>query len=200
MYAVIATGGKQYRVAEGDVVRIEKLTAEPGAAVEFDKVLVVGEGSGVKVGTPYVVGRQGHRHRAGARQGRQGTDRQVPPPQALPASGHAPAAVYRSQDHRHPGRLSPGRKESFHGTQESRRQYQERPRFAEQAPRAQEVRRRAGAGRQHPRPSARHRCIGPATTSASAPITRCSRCRTASCGIKRKGVGQRVHVSVDPQG
>ncbi|HLB85620.1 MAG TPA: 50S ribosomal protein L21, partial [Steroidobacteraceae bacterium] len=47
MYAVIATGGKQYRVAEGDVVRIEKLVAEPGAAVEFDKVLVVGEGSGV---------------------------------------------------------------------------------------------------------------------------------------------------------
>src|SRR5687768_9678523 len=56
MYAVIATGGKQYRVAEGDVVRIEKLVAEPGAAVEFDKVLVVGEGSGVKVGTPYVSG------------------------------------------------------------------------------------------------------------------------------------------------
>jgi large subunit ribosomal protein L21 len=56
MYAVIATGGKQYRVAEGDVVRIEKLVAEPGAAVEFDKVLVVGEGEGVKVGTPHVPG------------------------------------------------------------------------------------------------------------------------------------------------
>jgi len=56
MYAVIATGGKQYRVAEGDVVRIEKLVAEPGAAVEFDKVLVVGEGEGVKVGTPHVSG------------------------------------------------------------------------------------------------------------------------------------------------
>ena len=56
MYAVIATGGKQYRVAEGDVVRIEKLTAEPGAAVEFDKVLVVGEGEGVKVGAPHVSG------------------------------------------------------------------------------------------------------------------------------------------------
>ena len=45
MYAVIATGGKQYRVAEGDVVRLEKLLAEPGAAVEFDKVLVVGQGA-----------------------------------------------------------------------------------------------------------------------------------------------------------
>jgi len=56
MYAVIATGGKQYRVAEGDVVRLEKLTAEPGAAVEFDKVLVVGQGAEIKVGKPYVEG------------------------------------------------------------------------------------------------------------------------------------------------
>jgi len=56
MYAVIATGGKQYRVAEGDVVRIEKLTAEPGGAVEFDKVLLVGKGADVKVGTPFISG------------------------------------------------------------------------------------------------------------------------------------------------
>jgi len=56
MYAVIATGGKQYRVAEGDVVKFEKLTAEPGASVEFDKVLVVGKGADVKVGRPYVDG------------------------------------------------------------------------------------------------------------------------------------------------
>src|SRR5262245_56274338 len=56
MYAVIATGGKQYRVAEGDVVRIEKLVAERGAAVEFDKDLVVGEGEGFKVAAPHVSG------------------------------------------------------------------------------------------------------------------------------------------------
>lgn len=56
MYAVIATGGKQYRVAEGDVVRIEKLEAEAGAAVEFDKVLLVGSGADVKVGAPFVAG------------------------------------------------------------------------------------------------------------------------------------------------
>ena len=49
MYAVIATGGKQYRVAEGDVVRIEKLAAELGAAVEFDEVLLVGSGADVKI-------------------------------------------------------------------------------------------------------------------------------------------------------
>ena len=56
MYAVIATGGKQDRVAEGAVVRIEKLAAELGAAVEFDKVLLVGSGIDVKVGAPLVAG------------------------------------------------------------------------------------------------------------------------------------------------
>ena len=56
MYAVIATGGKQYRVAEGDVVRIEKLAADLGAAVEFDKVLMVGQGGDVKIGAPLLAG------------------------------------------------------------------------------------------------------------------------------------------------
>jgi large subunit ribosomal protein L21 len=56
MYAVIATGGKQYRVSAGTVVRVEKLDAEAGATVEFDKVLVVGEGVDVAIGAPYVAG------------------------------------------------------------------------------------------------------------------------------------------------
>ena len=56
MYAVIATGGKQYRVSEGTVVRIEKLEADAGANVEFDKVLLVGEGSDVKIGSPFLNG------------------------------------------------------------------------------------------------------------------------------------------------
>lgn len=56
MYAVIETGGKQYKVNEGDVVYIEKLDVEAGTAVSFDKVLVVGEGADVKVGTPVVEG------------------------------------------------------------------------------------------------------------------------------------------------
>ncbi len=56
MYAVIETGGKQYRVSEGDVIRVEKLPAEEGSNVEFDKVLAVGEGAGLKVGAPYVSG------------------------------------------------------------------------------------------------------------------------------------------------
>ena len=52
MYAVIKTGGKQYRVSEGDVLRIEKLDAEDGAAVAFDQVLMVSDGDQVQVGTP----------------------------------------------------------------------------------------------------------------------------------------------------
>jgi large subunit ribosomal protein L21 len=56
MYAVIATGGKQYRVAKGDVIQIEKLDAEEGASVDFDNVLMVGEGEDVKIGAPYVEG------------------------------------------------------------------------------------------------------------------------------------------------
>ena len=56
MYAVIATGGKQYRVSEGSVVRIEKLDAEAGASVEFAQVLLVGEGDKVQVGSPFLNG------------------------------------------------------------------------------------------------------------------------------------------------
>lgn len=56
MYAVIETGGKQYKVSEGDVIYIEKLDVEAGADVAFDKVLMVGEGSDVKVGAPVVDG------------------------------------------------------------------------------------------------------------------------------------------------
>lgn len=56
MYAVIRTGGKQYRVAEGDVIRIEKLPAEVGSEVSFDEVLMVGEGESARVGNPLVSG------------------------------------------------------------------------------------------------------------------------------------------------
>ena len=56
MYAVIQTGGKQYRVSEGDTVRVEKLGAEEGASVDLDKVLLVADGDEVKVGAPYVDG------------------------------------------------------------------------------------------------------------------------------------------------
>lgn len=54
MYAVIETGGKQYRVQEGDVITVEKLNAEAGEKVTFDKVLLMSDGKEVKVGTPYL--------------------------------------------------------------------------------------------------------------------------------------------------
>lgn len=56
MYAVIATGGKQYRVAKGDTIQIEKLDVEEGSSVDFENVLMVGEGESVKIGAPYVEG------------------------------------------------------------------------------------------------------------------------------------------------
>ena len=55
MYAVIVTGGKQYKVTEGDVLFIEKLDAAEGDAVKFDKVLAIG-GESAKIGTPVVEG------------------------------------------------------------------------------------------------------------------------------------------------
>lgn len=54
MYAVIQTGGKQYRVEEGTTLKIEKLELETGDSVEFDKVLMVQSDSGAKIGQPYV--------------------------------------------------------------------------------------------------------------------------------------------------
>lgn len=56
MYAVIKSGGKQYKVAEGQKLKVEKLPQEPGASVEFDQVLLVGDDAQVTVGTPYVDG------------------------------------------------------------------------------------------------------------------------------------------------
>jgi len=56
MYAVIQTGGKQYRVSQGDTVKVEKLGADEGASLELDKVLMVADGEDVKIGTPYVDG------------------------------------------------------------------------------------------------------------------------------------------------
>jgi large subunit ribosomal protein L21 len=56
MYAVIATGGKQYRVEKDGVLRIEKLAAEPGTTVEFNDVLLIADGDKISVGAPLVKG------------------------------------------------------------------------------------------------------------------------------------------------
>ena len=56
MYAVLSTGEKQYKVEEGDVLRIEKISGEVGTAVSFDKVLMFSDGEKVRVGTPLLDG------------------------------------------------------------------------------------------------------------------------------------------------
>ena len=56
MHAVIKTGGKQYRVVEGDLLNVEKLEGEIGSIIEFPEVLAVGEGESIKIGAPIVEG------------------------------------------------------------------------------------------------------------------------------------------------
>ncbi len=56
MYAVIKSGGKQHRVVEGETLKLEKIEAETGATIEFDEVLLVGEGESVTIGEPLVSG------------------------------------------------------------------------------------------------------------------------------------------------
>ncbi|MGD9582848.1 MAG: 50S ribosomal protein L21 [Lysobacterales bacterium] len=56
MYAVMITGGKQYRVMQGEILRVELLEADPGAMVTFDQVLLLGDGEAIVVGQPTVAG------------------------------------------------------------------------------------------------------------------------------------------------
>ena len=56
MYAVIKTGGKQYRVVAGEKLKIEQIPAEVGAEITLDQILMLGEGESVKIGTPFVTG------------------------------------------------------------------------------------------------------------------------------------------------
>jgi large subunit ribosomal protein L21 len=58
VYAIIETGSKQYRVAEGDVIQVEKLHVEEGKEITFDRVLMVSDGQEVKVGAPVIEGAQ----------------------------------------------------------------------------------------------------------------------------------------------
>jgi large subunit ribosomal protein L21 len=73
MYAVFRTGGKQYRAAKGDVLRLEKIDGDEGASVKFDDVLLIGEGSDIKVGNPVLAGSS-----VSAKVIRQGKSKKVP--------------------------------------------------------------------------------------------------------------------------
>jgi large subunit ribosomal protein L21 len=56
MYAVVATGGKQYRVETGEILRVEKLAGDVGAEIAFDQVLMLGDGEAVRIGQPVLEG------------------------------------------------------------------------------------------------------------------------------------------------
>lgn len=56
MYAVIKTGGKQYRVAKGQTLKVEQLSVEPGEAIDFEQVLMIADGDAITVGTPFIEG------------------------------------------------------------------------------------------------------------------------------------------------
>jgi large subunit ribosomal protein L21 len=56
MHAVIVSGGKQYRVQEGDILKLEKLPVEAGTTIDFNQVLMVGEGEKIQIGKPYLTG------------------------------------------------------------------------------------------------------------------------------------------------
>jgi large subunit ribosomal protein L21 len=73
MYAVFRTGGKQYRAVKGDVLRLEKIEADEGASINFDEVLLIGEGKDVKVGKPLLAGST-----VSGKVVRQGKSRKVP--------------------------------------------------------------------------------------------------------------------------
>jgi len=73
MYAVFRTGGKQYRAAKGDVLRLERIEADEGANIRFDEVLLIGQGSDIKVGSPLLSGSA-----VSGKVVRQGKSRKVP--------------------------------------------------------------------------------------------------------------------------
>ncbi|MCK9530069.1 MAG: 50S ribosomal protein L21 [Gammaproteobacteria bacterium] len=56
MYAVVKTGGKQYRISEGETLRVEKLSADVGADIELSEVLMIADGDNIKIGAPFVAG------------------------------------------------------------------------------------------------------------------------------------------------
>ena len=89
MYAVIKTGGKQYRVASGEKLKVEKLAADVGSEIVLDQVLAVGEGESLSRRHPTRGGRHGQGHRGRPRARRKGADLQDAPAQALQeAQGH----------------------------------------------------------------------------------------------------------------
>ena len=101
MYAVIKTGGKQYRVIKGETLKIESLDGDVGSAIVFDKVLMVGDGDKVSVGKPLLAGATVKATIVAQRSPRQGEDLQDAPPQALPEASRSSSKLHRDPYRRH---------------------------------------------------------------------------------------------------
>ena len=99
MYAVIVTGGKQYRVEKGDVIFVEKLNAEAESEFSFDTVLAVGEEGNVKFGNPTVAGAK-VTGKVVKRQGQEAEHPDIPPQEGQHAQDGPPSAVYKNRNHR----------------------------------------------------------------------------------------------------
>ena len=100
MFAVISTGGKQYKVAKNDVIMVEKLEVEAGAAVTFGEVLMVGDDGSLTVGAPLVQGASVVAEVLAQDRGRQDHHLQEEPPPELPPQDGPPSAPDRAAHHR----------------------------------------------------------------------------------------------------
>jgi ribosomal protein L21 len=98
MYAVIKTGGKQYKVAAGEKIKVEQIAADVGQEIVIEQVLAVGNGAELQVGTPWVAGANVKATVAGAWQARQGAHLQDAPPQALPTARRSSPDLHRAAD------------------------------------------------------------------------------------------------------
>ena len=103
MFAVIKAGGKQYRVAAEDVIRIDRVKGEPGEIVEFGEVLVLG-GDTPQLGMPTIAGRQRCRRGAPAHARRQGDRLQEAPAQEFAPQARLPPGILGDPHHRDPDR------------------------------------------------------------------------------------------------
>ena len=103
MFAVIKTGGKQYRVAAEDVLKVEKVKGEPGEIVQFGEVLVVG-GDDVTLGAPTVAGASVAAEVLEQGRGAEGHRLQEAPPQEFAPQARPPPGIHPAADHRDPDR------------------------------------------------------------------------------------------------
>ncbi len=150
MYAVIQTGGKQYRVAEGDRLKVEKMVAETGASIELDQVLLVADGADVKVGKPYLDG-----GKVTATVESHGRGKKVKIIKFRRRKQHLKRQGHRQwfTELKVTG-IDAGWGGGRYGPQEGRRQLPQRSRFPVQAPWRQDLRRPGGSGGEYHRPSA----------------------------------------------